>query len=128
MFAGKDWKDFQSCFNCKRVLYRPWTYPFFEDIISYPLSRPKKWYNNNILSYITAKNRKRIYILYPFQFYLASKTRNSYYQYLFWKYPIYNFPWEKWTVNRTWIGNKFFANIYWQFLPTTSVNKNSIAQ
>jgi hypothetical protein len=43
---------------------RHWTYPFFEDIISYPLSRPKKWYN--IISYITAKKRIGYYILYPY--------------------------------------------------------------
>jgi hypothetical protein len=40
--------------------------------ISYPISRPKKWYN--ILSYITAKKWKRIYILYPFQFYFSIKN------------------------------------------------------
>jgi hypothetical protein len=51
---------------------RPRTYPFFEDVISYPISRPKKWYY--ILSYITAKKWKRIYILYPFQFYFSIKT------------------------------------------------------
>jgi hypothetical protein len=37
---------------------------FFEDIISYPLSRPEKWYN--IISYITAKKRIGYYILYPY--------------------------------------------------------------
>jgi hypothetical protein len=28
----------------KHPIPRHWTYPVFEDIISYPLSRPKKWY------------------------------------------------------------------------------------
>jgi hypothetical protein len=37
----------------KTYFTRHWTYPFFEDIISYPLSRPKKLYNID-LSYITA--------------------------------------------------------------------------
>jgi hypothetical protein len=53
------------------ILDRHWTYPFFEDIISYPLSRPKKGYN--ILSYITAKKRIGYYILYP---YLQKKSQN----------------------------------------------------
>jgi hypothetical protein len=44
---------------------RHWTYSFFEDIISYHLLRPKKWYN--ILSYITAKKGKD-FISYIFTF------------------------------------------------------------
>jgi hypothetical protein len=45
---------------------------FFWGYISYPISRPKGWYN--ILSYITAKIWKKIYILYPFQFYFSIKN------------------------------------------------------
>jgi hypothetical protein len=48
----------------KVVHSRHWKYPFFENIISYPLSRPKKWYN--IISYITAKKRIGYYILYTY--------------------------------------------------------------
>jgi hypothetical protein len=72
---GKVNETFFATFFSRRVVGRQyrrhWTYPFFEDIISYPLLRPK----SDIISYPISRLKKDR-ILYPIC--LPSKNSQNY--------------------------------------------------
>jgi hypothetical protein len=100
-----------------RILYHIPYHGQKSDIISSPISRQKigKGYISYILSNFILHKKHEI------------RTINFYFENI--QYTTFLKKSELWTEHESATNVQiFFANIYWQFLPTTSVNKNYIAQ